>query len=177
MTNNNFNTEFLDHIVDGAAWKDISGDFHWSQSYLAKYADRVDWKEVSDNWEIAWSASMLEAFKGRIDWHELSGTGNKILFTTTNLDKFAAYWDWSELSENPHLPFTLDLLDRYADRWDWAEIIDNYGVNEAVGFNRAFLDRYKEYIPVSRIQDTILWRAMVKARKEEIAGKILSEDA
>lgn len=176
MTNNKFDTAFLDHIIDEEAWKELSRDFHWTQPYLTKYADRVDWEEVSGNEEIAWSPAMLEAFKGRVCWHKLSGTSHDTLFTNANLDKFAAYWDWRELSENRSIPFTGELLDRYADRWDWAELINNYGVDEAVGLNRAFLDRFKEHIPMSRVQDSVLWRHIVKARGTEIAGKILAED-
>lgn len=177
MTNNNFNTEFLDHIIDDEVWKDLSREFKWTLPYLTKYADRVDWKLVSGNTAMVWSAAMLEAFKGRIDWRELSGTSERSLFTTANLDKFANYWDWRELSENGYLPFSIDLLTRYADHWDWAAIIHNYGICDAVGFNRAFLDRFKDFIPMSKLQDSSLWNKIVEERKDELAGKILAEDA
>ncbi|WP_298062786.1 hypothetical protein [uncultured Rikenella sp.] len=49
-------------------------------------------------------------------------------------------------------------------------MIDRYDCNKL--YDRAFLERYKEYIPVSELQDSRLWREIVEQRKGQIAREI-----
>ena len=91
-------------MMDTEAWGNVSGDFPFSEAQLEKYADKLDWKEVSGNTNIFWSVQMLEKFKRRIDWTALSrclqeenvsaellkssrttGTGRSSLTTTASL--------------------------------------------------------------------------------------------
>ena len=50
-------------MMDTEAWGNVSGDFPFSEAQLEKYADKLDWKEVSGNTNIFWSVQMLEKFK------------------------------------------------------------------------------------------------------------------
>ena len=35
------------------------------------------------------------------------------------LGKYAIEWDWSNLSRNVNLPWSIELIERYNERWDW----------------------------------------------------------
>ena len=35
------------------AWKELSGNYNWSESLLEKYQDKVDWHEVSGQGRLA----------------------------------------------------------------------------------------------------------------------------
>lgn len=59
-------------MMDTEAWGNVSGNFPFSEAQLEKYADKLDWKEVSGNTNVFWSVQMLEKFKRRIDWTALS---------------------------------------------------------------------------------------------------------
>ena len=46
-----------------------------------------------------------------------------------------------------------DLLEKYADLWDWEEIINRYYDNFNEGHSIEFYERYKEHIPVVKVQN------------------------
>lgn len=53
------NDEFMQQVIIEQAWKSLSEEFGWTESLLEKYADKVDWKEISDNRNIVWTIPML----------------------------------------------------------------------------------------------------------------------
>lgn len=55
--------EFMENILNDSAWKELSGDFQWTEQMLEKYKTKVDWKEISTNRNIVWTPAMLEKFK------------------------------------------------------------------------------------------------------------------
>ena len=169
MATKNWNDDFMSQLIDEQAWKELSQDFLWSEQLLEKYADKVDWHEVSGNNQMLWTASMLEKFKKRIDWRELSGTGHQSLLNAEMLARFEQYWDWHELSDNSSLELTRELLDKFIERWDWREIIGRW--DDAL-FDEGFLERYKEYIPTSELQHSRLWDKIVEKRKMQLANQI-----
>ena len=126
MATKNWDNDFMSQLIDEQAWKGLSQDFQWSEQLLEKYADKVDWHEVSGNNQMLWTASMLEKFKKRINWRELSGTSHQCLLNADMLARFEQYWDWHELSDNSSLELTCELLDKFIERWDWREIIGLY---------------------------------------------------
>ena len=169
MATKNWNDDFMSRLIDEQAWKGLSQDFQWSEQLLEKYADKVDWHEVSGNNNMLWTASMLEKFKKRIDWRELSGTGHQCLLNAEMLARFESYWDWHKLSDNSSLKMTCELLDKFIEHWDWRRIIDRW---EDALFDEDFLERYKEYIPASELQHSHLWYKIVEKRKMQLANQI-----
>jgi len=169
MATKNWDNDFMSQIMDEAAWKDLSREFPWSEQLLEKYRDKVDWDEVSDNSTMLWTASMLEKFRNKLDWTALSRSGHRSILTAELFERFKDRWDWSALSGNTDIEMTCELIDRFIDRWDWRELIDRYD-NKL--YDRAFLERYKEYIPASALQDSQLWRNIVEQRKWQIAREI-----
>ncbi len=169
MATKNWDGDFLSQIMDEAAWKDLSGEFPWSEQLLERFQDKVDWDKMSENSTMLWTASMLEKFRNKLDWKALSRSGHRSILTAELFERFKDRWDWSELSRNSDVEMTCDLIDRFIDRWDWRELIDRY---DDKLYDRAFLERYKEYIPASELQNSRLWREIVEQRKEQIAREI-----
>ena len=119
---------------------------------------------------------MLEKFKKRIDWHKFSQYANEDILTPSAIEAFKEQWDWDELSESSSLPLTEELLMTYADRWNWAKVINRYrnnGLFDAKGIS--FYEKYKEYIPESKVQDSSLWREIVEQTKGQIVDTIIAK--
>lgn len=163
--------EFMEKIMTDEVWKDLSDDFKWTEQTLEKYKDKVDWNEISDNREILWTPAMLEKFKHRLDWKKLSRTSDEALLDKANLEKFKDFWDWSELSDNSDLKLSYELIDKFIDRWDWKKLIDRY--SDEI-YSIEFLEKYQDRIPVSELQDSLLWTALVRLRRKELAYEIIS---
>ncbi len=164
-----WSNDFMQQIMDEEAWKNLSGDFPWSEQLLEKYQDKVNWNEVSDNDNMLWTASMLEKFKERIDWDALSRSRHRCILTAGMFERYKAYWNWKILSSNSDVELDFELIDRFADRWDWRELIDRHHDDL---LNREFFERYKTYIPASELQHSRLWHNLVDERKLQLAREI-----
>lgn len=169
MATKNWNDDFVSQIMDEAAWEALSCEFLWSEQLLEKYQDKVDWKEVSDNRDMVWTASMLEKFRNRLDWDALSRSRHRCVLTAELFERFRNNWNWSLLSGNDDVELSYELIDRFIDRWDWRELINRY---DDELFDRDFLERYKDYIPASVLQDSRLWNRIIEQRKWQIAREI-----
>ena len=172
MATKELSNEFMQKIVNEEAWKELSGDFNWSETLLEKFQDMVDWNEISENRNIRWTVSMIQKFKNRINWEKFSEYINEDSLTETILETFKNKWQWHKLSVNRDVPLTYDLLDKYADLWDWEEIIDNYGNNVFEGYAIEFYERYREHIPVAKVQKSYLWQQFVCQQKRQLIAEI-----
>ena len=162
----------MEKVLNDSAWKEISGNFQWTEQMLEKYKNQVDWKEISRNSNIVWTPSMLERFKKSIDWKELSRTSCETILTEECLEQFKDYWDWSELSDNNDLELNYQMIDRFVDLWDWSELINRWHGDEL--YNTAFLERYTDKIPSSKLQDSRLWSRLVEERTKELKREVIA---
>lgn len=170
--------EFMQHIATEEAWKSLSREFAWTETLLEKHGEKVDWKEISDNRNITWTIPMLQKFSKKVDWSTLSDHSNESWFTEAHLETFKDKWDWSKISST--FSFTEELIDKYIDYLDWPEIIgsgccfySNFMSGDtfkAIGF----YEKYKDYIPMSKLQESFLWREMVEQRSKQLEAEILS---
>lgn len=168
--------EFMQHSAESAAWEEISSDYPLTEGMLEKYADKLDWKEVTENSYIKWNVPMLEKFKKRIDWRKFSEYADDDILTPSTIETFKDLWDWDELSENSRVPMTDELLMTYADRWNWGKIINRYFSNSPYNDNGIiFYEKYKDYIPESKVQDSNLWREIVGQTKAQIIDGIIAK--
>ena len=172
MATKELSNEFMQKIVNEEAWKELSGDFNWSETLLEKFQDMVDWNEISENRNIRWTVSMIQKFKNRINWDKFSEYINEDSLTETILETFKNKWQWHKLSVNRDVPLTYDLLDKYADLWDWEEIIDNYRNNVFESYAIEFYERYREHIPVAKVQKSYLWQQFVCQQKRQLIAEI-----
>ena len=162
--------EFMQNIATEEAWKELSGDFNWSETTLEKYQDKVDWDEISRNSRIRWTIPMIQKFQKKINWDVFSDDADVDILTEKYLDAFKEKWNWHELSRNVEL--TDELLEKYADRWDWEVLIDCYSHSIFDTKPIEFYEKYKEYIPASKLQNTQLWRYIVDQRAKQLADEI-----
>lgn len=164
--------EFMQNIATEEAWKDLSSNFSWTEAMLEKYQDKVNWDEVSENRNICWTLPMIQKFQKKINWDRFSEYADENVLIEPIIEAFKERWNWHELSGNNNLPLTYGLLEKYADRWDWERIIDSYGHEiydkEAI----EFYEKFKDYIPVFKLQNTYLWRAIVEQRSKQLAAEI-----
>ena len=164
--------EFMQNIATEEAWKELSGNFNWSETTLEKYQDKVDWDEVSRNSRIRWTIPMIQKFQKKINWEVFSDNAEEDLLTENYLEAFKEKWNWRNLSNNGSVELTEELLERFADRWDWTEIINRWSNSLYEKKAIEFYEKYKEYIPASKLQDTQLWRYIVEQRAKQLADEI-----
>lgn len=65
---------------------------------LAHFADRLNWKWVTENAQVHWNTVLLEKYRDWIHWHCLGH--NNIVFTDEILDCFHECLNWSLISAN-----------------------------------------------------------------------------
>ena len=164
--------EFMQNIATEEAWKELSSNFSWSEAMLEKYQDKVNWDEISRNSRIRWTIPMIQKFQKKINWDVFSDNADEDILTEKYLDAFKEKWNWHNLSNNRNVELTEELLERFADKWDWTEIIDRYGCNLYDKKAIDFYEKYKEYIPASKLQNTYLWRDIVEQRAKQLAIEI-----
>ena len=172
MTTKVLSNEFMQNIATEEAWKELSSNFAWSEAMLEKYQDKVNWDEISENRNIRWTLPMIQKFQKKINWDRFSEYADENVLTEPTIEAFKERWNWHELSSNNDLPLTYDLLEKYAERWDWERIIDSYGHDiyekDAIGF----YEKFKDYIPVFKLQNTRLWSSIIEQRSKQLATEI-----
>lgn len=164
--------EFMQNIATEEAWKELSSNFNWSETTLEKYQDKVDWDEISENRNIRWTIPMIQKFQRMINWDKFSDYAVENILTENYLEAFKEKWNWRNLSNNGSVELTEELLEKFADRWDWTEIINRW--SNCLYEKKAieFYEKYKEFIPASKLQDTTLWRNIVEQRAHQLADEI-----
>lgn len=173
MATKTLSNDFMQQIADDTAWRELSGNLSWTEVLLEKYQDKVDWQEVSKNRDILWTVPMLQKFKHRIYWDKLSECADNDVLTENCIEMFKDKWNWTELSNSYHFSVTIELQEKFADYWDWEAIIngcsgDLYSNTNAI----EFYERYKEYIPAAKLQNSTLWDIIVKQRERQIMAEI-----
>lgn len=171
MTTKTLGNDFMQRIADEGAWKELSRELGWTETLLEKYQDKIDWQELSENGNILWTVPMLQKFKHRINWDKLSRYADEKTLTENCIETFKEKWNWSELSENSSI--NNQLLEKFADKWVWEYIVDSYRSNLFSSDSAIeFYERYKEYIPATKLQGSNLWREIVEQRKKQILSEI-----
>lgn len=173
MATKTLSNDFMQRIADEGAWKELSGELSWTETLLEKYQDKIDWQELPGNSNILWTIPMLQKFKHRINWDKFSRCADEKTLTENCIETFKEKWNWSELSNNYSI--TNQLLEKFADKWDWESVIDSYN-NNLFSSDSAieFYERYKEYIPAAKLQNSRLWNEIVEQRKKQILSEIIS---
>ena len=164
--------EFMQNIATEEAWKELSSNFNWSETTLEKYQDKVNWDEISSNSNIRWTIPMIQKFQKKINWDKFSDYADENILTESYLEAFKEKWNWHNLSNNGRVQMTDELLEKYADRWDWGEIIDSYCNDVYSKRPIEFYEKFKDYIPASKLQNTYLWRSIVEQRAKQLEVEI-----
>jgi len=174
MQTSKFNEEFFANVREMEIWKLLSCDngFSWSETLIDRYQDKIDWKSLSENNNVQWTASMLEKYKNRLDWKALSERGCDGLFSTENLKRFSSKWNWSALTTNSSVRWTMEKVEEFKDFIDWGALIDDWN-NDL--FTLDFFEKYKDYFPISSLQQSRLWSAILEIHKKKLIEQILAQ--
>ena len=169
--------DFMQRIATEEAWKSLSENFAWTEALLEKNCEKVDWKEVSGNRNIIWTIPMLQKFSKKLDWEILSDHIDENWFTETHLEEFKDKWDWSKIPE-VRLDFCEELIDKYLAYWDWNALIGERNFSYLFRENKlgaiAFFEKYKDHIPMAKLQDSDLWMKIIEDRAGQLKSDILS---
>ena len=90
--------DFLNSVLEAEAWKEVSQSGSLSMTMIEKFADKLDWEEVSGNRNIIWTVDGINKFANRIHWDEFSRSCPENILSESTLQKFASKWDWKALS-------------------------------------------------------------------------------
>ncbi|ROT04690.1 hypothetical protein EEL49_10975 [Muribaculaceae bacterium Isolate-104 (HZI)] len=156
--------DFLNSVLENEAWKEVSQCGYLSMAMVEKFADNLDWEEVSGNSHVIWTVEGINKFANRIHWDEFSRSCPENLLSETTLQKFASKWDWKALSNRDDIYNNWHLLEKFADKVNWGEVITNWRIEKPL----EFFARFQQYIPMSKLQDSRLWNAMVEARAKRL---------
>ena len=101
-----------------------------------------------------------------------------IAVSYTHLDvykrQFKDNWDWHALSGNQNLQLSCQDLEKYADSMDWEKIISRWDCKLFDESGIDFYEKFREYIPASKLQGSYLWDEMVEQQKKSLIRKIIS---
>lgn len=158
------NNEFLNSVLETEAWKEISDSESLSMDILDKYADKLDWDEISENGNVIWTLDGINKFANRLNWSNFSKYCPDHIINEVTLQKFANRWDWKEISNRNCFYNDWKLLEKFADKADWSEVITNWDIEKPL----EFFARFQQYIPMVKLQDSRLWNSMVEARAKRI---------
>lgn len=86
--------EQINALRERAVWKKLSSELRWTEGLLTKYANQVDWEEISSNENVLWTESLLRKFADKLDWEELSRNDAFALLSPDIIRPFASYWHW-----------------------------------------------------------------------------------
>lgn len=156
--------EFLNSVLEAEAWKELSQRESLSMDILEKFADKLDWEEVSGNQNILWTIEGIEKFAKRIYWEEFSRSCPDNLISESSLHKFENRWDWKNLSNRDRIYNDWNLLEKFADKVNWGEVITNWNIEKPL----EFFNRFQQYIPMSKLQESRLWDSMVEERAKKL---------
>ena len=135
---------------------------------LEKYADKLDWEEISRNDHICWTYEGLRKFAHKLDWEEFSSSCPESLICEAALEKFANHWDWKGVSTRSCFYNNWALLEKFADRADWNAVISNWNIEKPVEFYNTF----QKYIPMSKFQNSQFWDALMEIRAKELINEV-----
>lgn len=171
MNCNELKNETLECIINAKVWDEISSDFGLTSEMMDKFADKLNWQNVSKNSEIHWTVRLLEKWADHLDWEELSDSSNEYLLTPDIIAYFENRWNWRKLSQNRSLKLDFVFIDRFIDRWDWKEVADNWSRSEL--YTKEFYYRYKKYIPMADFLDnSCLLREIVNKAVEDMKKEL-----
>ena len=156
----------LNKLLEEMAWSEISSSYDISLDMLEKYADKLDWNGISQNDSIPWTIDALQKFADRIDWNEFSQKCPSELIDSQFFQRFCDRLNWDVLSDYRIFCDNWDLLEKFADKVNWGELVDR---GRSIFQNpMVFFERFRQYIPIDKLQDSNLWDYMVSVRSEAL---------
>ncbi len=159
-------------LRERAVWKKLSSELSWTEELLTKYADQVDWEEISSNAKVLWTESLLRKFADKLDWEELSQNDAFALRCPDIIRPFALYWHWDVKTK--YTAWTPKFISEMKAHLDWKELYLSASYEE----QEFYLKEYSEFVSQLPFNETS-WRRdryfekYVDAQWKERANEIL----
>lgn len=93
-----------------------------NNEFLQSVLENEAWQKLSENETL--SMDMLEKHQDKLDWSKISENRN-VFWTVDGLKKFAKRLDWAEFSQ--HCPDSIiceAILREFKNKWDWKKLSD-----------------------------------------------------
>jgi len=146
--------ELIEKHEDSWNWFDLSKNrsLPWTLELIEKYEDKWYWRFLSANPSLPWSVELIEKYKDKWEdsqseilgiqqeiraienqkekwaWLGLSKKKQKLNELTRKIEEVKNDWhgkNWSGLSANPSLPWSIELIEKYKNKWSWYELSEN----------------------------------------------------
>lgn len=168
MTREQFNAQ-----RERAMWKKLSSELKWTEELLDKYADNVDWEEISSNENVVWTESLIQKFAGKLYWEELSRNDASALLCPEIIRPFVLYWRWDKKTD--HTAWTPRFIEEMKDYLDWDSLFRASSYKE----QEYLLKEYFYYISRLNLERNIWGRnsfdKFIEANWKERASEILCQ--
>ncbi|MCF8378687.1 MAG: hypothetical protein K9H49_03865 [Bacteroidales bacterium] len=133
----NNSIEFSEDLINS-----FENNWVWSRLYFNEAISshvRILHKAEASHTKIGWHL-------GEIPWLEIDYRSlMNIRLSDFNINIFRNYsekWNWTLLSENLNIPWTIELIRKYKDKWDWEKIC----TNSEILFDIKLLNEFREII-------------------------------
>ena len=143
--------EQINALRERAVWKKLSSELSWTEELLTKYADQVDWEEISSNAKVLWTESLLRKFADKLDWEELSQNDAFALRCPDIIRPFALYWHWDVKTK--YTAWTPKFISEMKAHLDWKELYLSASYEE----QEFYLKEYFEFVSQLPFNETS-WR-------------------
>lgn len=112
---------------------------------------RIDWNALSEN-KIALNEAIIDFFREKFDFEWSLLSRNEFLpWSISFIKKFEDYWDWKGLSDNKGIPWSFELIDAFIDKWVWRGY-SSLSRNSSLPISIDFINKYKDYIDFNDLQ-------------------------
>ncbi len=91
--------------------------FPWTIEFIAKHADRLDWRRLSWNPQLPWTIAFVRQFADRIEWDRAVF---RIPWTAELARELKDRIDWRRLAHDRDFPWTPELIEELAGHIYWA---------------------------------------------------------
>ncbi|MDH8701255.1 asparagine synthetase B (glutamine-hydrolyzing) [Dysgonomonadaceae bacterium PH5-43] len=90
------------HFIDWNLLSDLSEEYLFSFTNLAKFKDYWNWSRLSSNYAIKFSYGIIDAFVNKWDWEELINNGYRLdhIYNENFLSKYNQYIPASDLQSS-----------------------------------------------------------------------------
>jgi len=140
--------DLIRRFADRLNWGDLSANtaLPWSQQLISTYEDRWDWTRLSMNLSLPWTLQLIGRFTERWDWgsHKTGLSGNEAVpWSLQLIDCFSERLDFVILSSNPTVPWSLELINRFEDKWFWLQLSRNEALPWSIDLIERFSNRWR----------------------------------
>jgi hypothetical protein len=121
-------------------WANLSCNSHLPIEYVRLFKDRLNWRCLSRNNDIAFDEDFFDEFKDYIDWGTVSRCQ---LLTDAMIIKYADKIDFQQMAKWNHI--SEKILERFGDRMDWGDVSYRQAMSDQ------FIKKYRHKLSIEML--------------------------